>query len=292
MIIDALVPVKAAAAGKERLAALLSPAERAELVRAMLRDVVSALRASPYLRTVAVTSPDAAMLALAVELGAHPLPEPPAGGGLNGALAAAINRLARDGAEAVLIVQGDVPRLGAGDLAALLAPPLTAAGNRPILLSPPAVSPPAPPWSPTGASDSVAAPPGDGEPVAPLVRAVPSADGGTSALLLRPPTVIAPAFGPDSFACHRVAALAAGALFERCERPALAWDVDRPEDIARLLRDSLPRENDAPAGDGHDGGDPGDAPPAGLAAHTRAALHRLAASARLAVIDSAGGEVS
>lgn len=194
MGIDALIPVKAATAGKERLAQLLTPAERAALVRAMLHDVTAALLASGLLRRVAVTSPDAAMLALAERLGALPLPEPPAGGGLNAALAAAIARLAAAGADAVLVVQGDVPQLRPADVAALV----------------------------TG-------------PASGCVRAAPSADGGTSALLLRPADVIAPAFGAGSFARHRAAALAAGVAFERCDLPALAWDIDRPEDIARLL---------------------------------------------------------
>ncbi|MBI2759822.1 MAG: 2-phospho-L-lactate guanylyltransferase [Chloroflexi bacterium] len=195
MRIDALVPVKAAAAGKERLARALVPVERAALVRAMLRDVVGTLRASPLLHAVAVTSPDAAMLALAEAMGARALPEPADVRGLNGALAAGIARLAADGAEAVLIVQGDVPEISLAEIGVMVAPPL---GAR-------------------------------------LVRAVPSADGGTSALLLFPPTVIAPAFGPDSFARHADAAPAAGAAFERCELTALAWDIDRPEDIERLV---------------------------------------------------------
>ena len=196
MIVDALVPVKAAAAGKERLARLLTPGERGELVRAMLRDVAGALLGSRLLRSVAVTSPDTEMLLLAERLGARPLPEPAGDGGLNGALAAAIAQLITDGAEAVLVVQGDVPEIDPSGVAKLLAPPLTG----------------------------------------PLVRAAPSADGGTSALLLVPPDVIAPAFGLDSFARHRAAAQAAGAMFERCDLPALAWDVDRPEDVGRLVR--------------------------------------------------------
>jgi 2-phospho-L-lactate guanylyltransferase len=196
VVVDALVPVKGAAAGKERLAGLLSPEARAALVRAMLCDVAGALLASGLLRRVAVTSADAELLALAARIGVVPLPEPPDPGGLNGAVAAAIARLSAEKADAVLVVQGDVPQIGADDLARLLVPPLHG----------------------------------------PRVRAVPSADGGTSALLLVPPDAIAPAFGADSFARHEAAARMAGVPFERCDLPDLAHDVDRPADVERLLR--------------------------------------------------------
>lgn len=236
MIVDALVPVKAAAAGKERLAQFLSAAARADLVRAMLRDVVGALRAAGALRTVAVTSPDGDMLALADSLGALPIPEPPDQRGLNAALAAAVGRLAAQGAEAVLIVQGDVPEITPADVRGLLAfDGRIEAGQRAIRTAVPS----------------------------PLVRAVPSADGGTSALLLAPPDVIAPAFGAESFARHRDAAWARGVPFERRDLPALAWDIDRPEDVERLLR-------------------------AGRAPHTRAVLLQAAGAATSAVTGTSG----
>ncbi len=196
-MISALVPVKAAAAGKERLADALSPSARAALVEAMLRDVVAALRAAPAIHDVWVTSPDAAMLALARSAGARPLPEPPGTRGLNGALAAAIAHLAGAGAGAVLVVQGDLPGITPAAVAALLVP----------------------------------------APPSPCVRAVPTADGGTSALLLCPPAAIAPAFGPESFARHAAAAARAGVPFARVDLPALARDLDRPEDLAAALRD-------------------------------------------------------
>lgn len=247
MIIDALIPVKAAAAGKERLARVLPPETRAALVRAMLRDIVAALRGSASLRQVAVTSPDPAMLALAAGLGALPLAEPAGTAGLNGALQAALARLGEDGAEAVLIVQGDLPQIQPADVAAILGPLVADAGPR---ATPDAVAgrpgpdspvttgplPPAPESVPAEASTVVVAEPAHSAGHFPrLVRAVPSADGGTSALLLVPPAVIAPCFGPDSFDRHRAAAAAAAVAFEQCELPLLAWDVDRPEDLTRLL---------------------------------------------------------
>jgi 2-phospho-L-lactate guanylyltransferase len=57
-------------------------------------------------------------------------------------------------------------------------------------------------------------------------------DTGTNALLLTPPDVIEPRFGPDSLARH-VAAAQAAAVSHRVERvPSLIFDVDTSEDLA------------------------------------------------------------
>ena len=71
--------------------------------------------------------------------------------------------------------------------------------------------------------------------VGPVVLA-PSADGvGTSMLLRRPPRCIPSRFGPDSFERHRALAAAKGLPVAVVREPALAFDVDRPDDILRLL---------------------------------------------------------
>jgi 2-phospho-L-lactate guanylyltransferase len=57
---------------------------------------------------------------------------------------------------------------------------------------------------------------------------------GTNALLLTPPAVIAPAFGPGSAARHAEAARQAGASFEAVALPKLALDIDDVPDLARL----------------------------------------------------------
>ena len=68
---------------------------------------------------------------------------------------------------------------------------------------------------------------------------VPDRHGsGTNALLLSPPSVIAPSFGPGSFARH-----AARAHARRDRRPrrgvrSLGLDVDTPDDL-RALRGAL-----------------------------------------------------
>jgi len=77
---------------------------------------------------------------------------------------------------------------------------------------------------------------------------VPDRHGtGTNALLLTPPEVMAPAFGPGSFARHTARAAAAGASVRIAHAPSLALDVDTPGDLAALraaldgLPDAAPR---------------------------------------------------
>jgi len=91
----------------------------------------------------------------------------------------------------------------------------------------------------------------------PGVVIVPDRHGsGTNALLIEPPSVVGPAFGPGSFARHAALAHAAGARVRVAHAPSLELDVDTPGDL-EALRAAL----DARAGG---------------AARTRALLARLA----------------
>jgi 2-phospho-L-lactate guanylyltransferase len=67
----------------------------------------------------------------------------------------------------------------------------------------------------------------------------PSRDGGTSALLLRPPDAIDFAFGEESFRRHCTLAQARGVQCQVYESPTLAFDVDVPRDLA-ILRQLQP----------------------------------------------------
>ena len=71
------------------------------------------------------------------------------------------------------------------------------------------------------------------------VLIVPDRHGtGTNALVLAPPDVFPPAFGPDSCARHVSRARASGISFALEEVESLALDLDTPEDMF-LLRDRL-----------------------------------------------------
>lgn len=67
---------------------------------------------------------------------------------------------------------------------------------------------------------------------------------GTNALVLSPPDVFAPAFGPDSLSRHISRARAAGISFSLEEIESLATDLDTPDDMSdlrdRLLLDPEP----------------------------------------------------
>ncbi|MEW5958130.1 MAG: 2-phospho-L-lactate guanylyltransferase [Chloroflexota bacterium] len=53
---------------------------------------------------------------------------------------------------------------------------------------------------------------------------------GTNALLLTPPAVISPTFGPNSFEKHRQLAAARGIWTKNFHAPELAFDLDTPAD--------------------------------------------------------------
>jgi 2-phospho-L-lactate guanylyltransferase len=82
--------------------------------------------------------------------------------------------------------------------------------------------------------------PGDIEALAATPRRglviVPSSDGaGTNALVQTPPGVIACRFGPGSFQAHFEQAHSRGVPVEVRRPPGLTFDLDTPEDAARLL---------------------------------------------------------
>ena len=117
--------------------------------------------------------------------------------GHNTAATKGIATAIEDGIERALLVPGDCPLMYPRDLEELLVHP---AGERSALI-------------------------------------VPDRHGtGTNALLLTPPDVLAPSFGPDSCRRHMADADAAGVPAEVVEVACLALDVDTPDDLEALQR--------------------------------------------------------
>lgn len=60
-------------------------------------------------------------------------------------------------------------------------------------------------------------------------------DGGTNLLCMRPPGLMAPSFGPNSFERHHHAAIQAGAVTRVHICPRTGHDIDRPSDLETFL---------------------------------------------------------
>ena len=188
----ALVPVKALARAKSRLAGHFAPNERLAVARALLEDTFTLAESASFLSWW-IVSPDPVVEELARSRGVATAPDP--GRGLNPALDAGIATLVAEGATSVSIIPCDVPLAWSGDLHDLLD---------------------------TGAtSDVVVVPSGT--------------DGGTNALYLSPPDVLAPHFGEGSLKAHLEEAEARRARCSILALDRLALDIDTIEDVDAFL---------------------------------------------------------
>jgi 2-phospho-L-lactate guanylyltransferase len=122
----ALVPVKAGGLGKQRLASSLTQAQRAELIRVMLGEVLEALAATPAIERVLVLSGERGHVPGAIEVAGDP------GTGLNESLQAMLPALAARGATRLTILFADLPLVSAADVSALV----EAAGATAVALAP------------------------------------------------------------------------------------------------------------------------------------------------------------
>ena len=196
-----VVPVRGLAEGKTRLGETLDAEERETLIVGLLHRLLEILAGWPPSRRTHVVSDDAIVRRVAQEHGASVVSEP-AAGDLNAALVAARSAAVARHASAILILPADLPLVTMASLDRLL-----------------------------DAADAALAA-GHGQP---LVVAAPSdARGGTNALLLSPPNVIEPAFGPGSLEAHVRAARAADASVQLVIDPQLGFDLDTPEDLERI----------------------------------------------------------
>jgi 2-phospho-L-lactate guanylyltransferase len=115
----AVLPVKRFGAAKQRLASGLDDERRAEVVAAMLADVLEAIgEARSIERTIVVTSEPRAV-ELAGEAGAEVLPDPDESGH-SGAALAGVARARELGAACAALLPGDCPLLDPRELERLL----------------------------------------------------------------------------------------------------------------------------------------------------------------------------
>jgi 2-phospho-L-lactate guanylyltransferase len=189
----ALIPVKALARGKSRLAGALDAQARAQLVRDTLRRTVEALKQVAEIAGVYLVTQDPAVAGWAAEWGVQSLRENRSG--LNESLEEArLVLLGRaPGAVGLLVLPADLGWLAAEDVRAMIA----LAGRPPCAV------------------------------IAPDRRGT-----GTNALLLRPPDLIAFRFGLDSARAHAGLAAERGAAVVWYRSSTVSLDVDEPDDLS------------------------------------------------------------
>jgi 2-phospho-L-lactate guanylyltransferase len=205
----AILPVKRFEHAKQRLGVSVADPLRLDLARAMVGDVLSALRdcSSIDLRIVVTSEASVATAArcqgaIVVEDGAQE--------GQSAAATLGLERALAEGAQRALCIPGDCPALDPAELENLLHvhdDPATARGNAHAATH---------------------------EPTPELV-VIPDRHGtGTNGLLLSPPDAIPPSFGPGSCERHRELARVAGVACRLAHPPSLLLDIDTGADLAAL----------------------------------------------------------
>lgn len=193
MNVDVLLPVKPFHLAKTRLAGALDAEARESLVRDGLRHTLDVLAVLHEVRHTLVISADPLVWEIAVSYGVDILEEVDVPG-LNASLALGLCSLQEHGAEAVMILPVDLPRLSAERLKEKLD----------CLVSPG------------------------------MVIVPDRHEEGTNVLLFSPPDLMTTAFGDGSFRQHCQLAQAAGVEPVILHCPDLALDIDSPEDLALM----------------------------------------------------------
>jgi 2-phospho-L-lactate/phosphoenolpyruvate guanylyltransferase len=204
----AVIVARVGNGAKSRLAGALGTSQRRDLALAMLADVVDVCVQARGVVASTLAVVDAPDARLTVERGGALAVLDPGPGDMNAAVVAGLRAARERGATTALVVPGDVPLIAASDFEAML----EACGSAPRAV--------------------IVAASHDGE--------------GTNALLLRPPDVIVPGFGPPSLQRHVQAGFAAGALTLVRFDLRLALDIDTPADLA-TLQSSHPGQHTAAA---------------------------------------------
>lgn len=190
-----LIPVKDLRYAKQRLAPVLSAAERLRLATELLERTLRIAAGSRLADRVAVVTNYQPARELAEELCLEVIAET-----TQSSESASVDFGSREaikrGATAVLRLPIDLPLITAEDIDAVFA-------------ADPAT-----------------------DPDKPAVVLVPSRDGtGTNAILRRPPDAFPSQFGPGSFDKHLAAARAVGLTCHILVNPNIAFDVDDPDDL-------------------------------------------------------------
>jgi FO synthase len=195
-----VIPIKALQPVKTRLAGVLAPKQREALMRAMLEDVLGALRDCAAIEGVVLVSRDPDIPALAAAHGKKFQCLAPEGEErLNSDVQAGVDCLAERGIERALVLHGDIP--------------LT---------------------RPEGLEKLVASSAGHDLAVLPCRQRQ-----GSNALVTRLPAGIPFLYGEASYGRHLQPASEAGRDAVSLQWPEMGLDIDTPADLAKLCRHYL-----------------------------------------------------
>jgi 2-phospho-L-lactate/phosphoenolpyruvate guanylyltransferase len=191
----ACVPVKTFTGAKQRTASILTPEQREVLAATMLEDVLDALAGATRLAGILVNTVDPVAARLAGRYGARVISD----GALEGHTGA-VNGMARvlvaEGRGALLTMPGDIPRVTAAEVDAVVSSCLTA----------------------------------------PSFAIVPAHDElGSNAVLCAPPFSVPLRFGDDSYFPHLVAARRQGVEPVIVRLPGIGLDIDHPADLRAFM---------------------------------------------------------
>lgn len=199
MDVWAIVPVKSLQESKGRLAHLLSPAARAQLVRVLLQHVLATVQETNRITRLLVISGDEQVRQIARAYGALTVDEQPPYG-LNRAVSHAYTFAAENGADAVLILPADLPFVTTADLDLVLDAGLGSGSE-------------------------------SGEVEQPVVAICSDRRGdGTNALFLRPCVVFEFSYGSNSLQRHVHEAVERGYQVRLVNAQGLQFDLDIEED--------------------------------------------------------------
>jgi 2-phospho-L-lactate guanylyltransferase len=214
-----LLPLKEFAAAKQRLAGVLSAAERAQLFEAMVDDVLNVLTAHAAIEQVVICSRDRAAVWLARyyevefwhedqlcgerEQAQRFLVNDPQCGGLNGVVNAAARRFAARGVSDLMVVHGDLPLLSESDISSFIS-----------------------------AHNAL--------PNAALTIAPDRRRSGTNLLAWRALPEFTARYGVNSFQQHTAQARTLRAALSVCDLAGARCDIDEPEDLLLLAQNTAP----------------------------------------------------
>ena len=191
----AAIPVKAFTGAKLRTSSVLTQRQREILAATMLEDVLAAAAESSLLAGIMVNTVDPVAAGLARRYGARVVTEG-ALDGHTGAVNGMARVLAAEGKGALLTMPGDIPRVTAAEIDAVVA----------------------------------------STQAAPAFTIVPAHDElGSNAVLCTPPFSVPLRFGDNSYFPHLIAARAAGIEPTILRLPGIGLDIDHPVDLRAFI---------------------------------------------------------